>query len=137
MCPMQYFIEYNLGHRSPSNKKADKGTIVKKPTSEIKLDCFVDADFAGLFRTEENESIDSAKSRCGYIIKLGGCPIISKSVLISSICLSTMESEYYSLSQSMQALLPIKSIVEEFMKQVNVHYHLCGVGQRVHLDFGL
>lgn len=30
MCPMQYFIEYNLGQRSPSNKKADKGTIVHK-----------------------------------------------------------------------------------------------------------
>jgi CRISPR/Cas system-associated exonuclease Cas4 (RecB family) len=27
---MQYFIEYNLGIRSPSNKKADKGTIVHK-----------------------------------------------------------------------------------------------------------
>lgn len=30
MCPMQYFIEYNLGIRSPSNKKADKGTICHK-----------------------------------------------------------------------------------------------------------
>lgn len=30
MCPMQYFIEYNLGLRSPSNQKADKGTIVHK-----------------------------------------------------------------------------------------------------------
>jgi hypothetical protein len=30
MCPMQYFIEYNLGHKSPSNKKADKGTICHK-----------------------------------------------------------------------------------------------------------
>lgn len=29
-CPMQYFIEYNLGHKSPSNKKADKGTICHK-----------------------------------------------------------------------------------------------------------
>lgn len=29
-CPMQYFIEYNLGIRSPSNKKADKGTICHK-----------------------------------------------------------------------------------------------------------
>jgi hypothetical protein len=27
---MQYFIEYNLGMRSPSNKKADKGTICHK-----------------------------------------------------------------------------------------------------------
>lgn len=30
MCEQQYFIEYNLGIRSPSNKKADKGTICHK-----------------------------------------------------------------------------------------------------------
>ena len=30
MCEQQYFIEYVLGLRGPSNKKADKGTIVHK-----------------------------------------------------------------------------------------------------------
>jgi len=30
MCEQQYFIEYNLGLRSPSNQKANKGTIVHK-----------------------------------------------------------------------------------------------------------
>ena len=30
MCPQQYFLEYVLGIRSPSNKKADKGTICHK-----------------------------------------------------------------------------------------------------------
>jgi hypothetical protein len=30
MCEQQYFIEYNLGIRSPSGLKADKGTIVHK-----------------------------------------------------------------------------------------------------------
>lgn len=30
MCPMQYFLQYNLGMQSPSNKKADKGTICHK-----------------------------------------------------------------------------------------------------------
>lgn len=30
MCEQQYFIEYVLGWRGPSNKKADKGTIVHK-----------------------------------------------------------------------------------------------------------
>lgn len=30
MCPMSYFIEYNLGWRGPSGKKAEKGTIVHK-----------------------------------------------------------------------------------------------------------
>jgi CRISPR/Cas system-associated exonuclease Cas4 (RecB family) len=30
MCPQQYFFEYVLGMRGPSNKKADKGTICHK-----------------------------------------------------------------------------------------------------------
>jgi hypothetical protein len=30
MCEQQYFIEYVLGYRGPSNKKADKGTICHK-----------------------------------------------------------------------------------------------------------
>ena len=30
MCPQQYMMEYILGIRSPSNQKADKGTIVHK-----------------------------------------------------------------------------------------------------------
>ena len=29
-CPQQYLVEYFLGWRGPSNKKADKGTIVHK-----------------------------------------------------------------------------------------------------------
>ena len=30
MCEQQYFFDYVMGYRSPSNKKADKGTIVHK-----------------------------------------------------------------------------------------------------------
>jgi len=30
MCPMNYFIEYILGWKNPSNQKADKGTILHK-----------------------------------------------------------------------------------------------------------
>ena len=30
MCEQQYFFDYVLGYKQPSNKKADKGTIVHK-----------------------------------------------------------------------------------------------------------
>ena len=30
MCEQQYFFDYVLGYKGPSNKKADKGTIVHK-----------------------------------------------------------------------------------------------------------
>ena len=113
-------------------KTIDKGTIVKKPNSAIKLDCYVDADFAGLYKIEDDKSVNSAKSRSGYIIKLGGCPLIWKSQLIPTICLSTAESEYYSLSQSMRALLPIQSLVSEFMERVDVPVDLRGVEKVVH-----
>ena len=40
MCPMKWFLEYQLGHKGPSNIKAEKGTIVHKVLEilgEIKL----------------------------------------------------------------------------------------------------
>lgn len=46
MCEQQYFIEYVLGHRSPSNKKADKGTIVHKVLEIL----------AGIKLTQQNKS---------------------------------------------------------------------------------
>ena len=53
----------------------DKGTIVP-PIKDLSLDVHVDADFLGLYGRETQESMDSARSRTGYIIKLGGFPLI-------------------------------------------------------------
>jgi hypothetical protein len=113
-------------------KTLENGTIVTKPKTKLTLDCFTDADFAGLYRHEPDDSIDSARSRSGYIIKLGACPLIWKSQLIPTICLSTAESEYYALSQSMRALLPIQRILEEFMLQVDIPQSLRDVSHHVH-----
>ena len=52
-------------------KTPTKRTIlVKKLSSKLTLKCFVDADFAGLYRRDPDASIDSVKSRGEYIIKL-------------------------------------------------------------------
>lgn len=48
MCEQQYFFEYVLGHRSPSNKKADKGTIVHKVLEVL----------AGIKLSEQNNQIE-------------------------------------------------------------------------------
>jgi len=47
----------------------DKGTIVK-PTNTLQLDCYVDADFAGLYKRDPDASPTSAKSRLGFIFLL-------------------------------------------------------------------
>ena len=82
-------------------------TSTKQNKLKNNLHCFVDADFAGLFGSDPHNEPSSVKSRTGYIIKLAGCPLIWKSQLQSSITLSTGESEYSALSQSMRVLLPL------------------------------
>ena len=53
------------------------------------------------------------KSRTGYLITIGGCPLTWTSKLQTEIALSTMEAEYIALSQSMRELLPLRALVKE------------------------
>lgn len=61
MCEQQYFFEYVLGWRGPSNKKADKGTIVHKVLEILAVikyglqnnESFVDDDILGKISTSK------------------------------------------------------------------------------------
>ena len=90
----------------------DKGMIVR-PTGDLSIDCDVDADFAGLHGRNPNEAPTSAKSRTGYLITLGGCPILWRSHLQTEISLSTLESEYSALSASMRTVLQLRALLLE------------------------
>lgn len=67
MCEQQYFIEYVLGHRSPSNKKADKGTIVHKVLEILAMMKFTEQnndeifedDVIGSLSIKNNDMFDS------------------------------------------------------------------------------
>ena len=89
----------------------DKGIIMKKSKS-LKLDLYVDADFAGQWSYENDMDPTSVKSRSGWLVTIGGSPIAWVSRLQSEISLSTMEAEYVALSSSMKDLLPLKRIVK-------------------------
>ena len=97
----------------------DKGTIFHRP-EKLHLDCYVDADFAGLHGRDPPEEPTSVKSRTGYILSFAGCYILSKSQLQSTIALSTSEAEYGALSQAMRVVLPIREIILEFIKHLKL-----------------
>ena len=90
----------------------NKGTLVT-PTGKLDIQLYVDADFAGLFKKEHEKDPDSARSRTGYILLLGGFPLIWKSQLQSKIALSTLEAEYSALSSATRALIPIRELLFE------------------------
>ena len=93
-------------------KTRDKGMIIK-PTQDLTLDCWADADFAGCWKRSDPDDPKSVKSRTGFVVTLGGIPVSWHSKLQSETALSTMEAEYISLSQAMRVLLPMRLLLEE------------------------
>ena len=80
----------------------------------------MDADFAGLWSFEDNQDPVCIKSRMGYVLTFGGCPLLWASKLQTEIALSTMEAEYIALSQSMRDVIPTKSLIKEVLSHLGV-----------------
>ena len=97
----------------------NKGIIIPKPKGDLVLKCYVDSDFAGLYKVDPDHEPSSAKSRTGYIIFLGPWPLIWKSFLQSEVSLSTMEAEYSALSSATRMMLPIITLVKTLVSTTN------------------
>jgi hypothetical protein len=91
-----------------------------KPTDDLQLDCYVDADFAGLWNYESDQDPVCVKSRTGYVMTLGGCPIQWNSKLQTEIALSTTEAEYIALSQAMRELIPLRRLLLEIVNAMQL-----------------
>jgi hypothetical protein len=90
----------------------DKGLILDPDTTKG-LDCWVDADFAGLWGHEDDQDPACVKSRTGYVITLFGCPLIWASKLQTEITLSSTAAEYVAFSTAMRELLPLRELMAE------------------------
>ena len=95
----------------------DRG-LVFRPTFDWKVDCYVDADFCGLWGSEDPNDPIVAKSRTGYVITLAGCPLLWKSSLQTETSVSTMMAEYVALSSAMRDMLPLKRLVKTIAKVI-------------------
>lgn len=94
----------------------NKGLLIK-PKSDLGLEVYVDADFAGNWDAKEADSDPgTARSRHGYIIMYHGCPILWKSQLQTEINLSSTESEYTGLSYALRDAIPVTNLFNEINK---------------------
>ena len=94
--------------------------LIFTPTTDLNVDCYVDADFAGLFGVEDPADPISVKSRTGYVIMIANCPLLWVSKLQQEISLSTQESECVALSSSLRDVIPIQNLVKEVMVAVGL-----------------
>ena len=101
-----------------------KGLILK-PSKQLTVDCFVDADFAGQWNVENPEDPLCVKSRTGYVLLVRNCPVQWASKLLSEILVSMMEAEYISLSTAMRDLIPLRTLVDEVKDLIWASTLLC------------
>ncbi len=90
----------------------DRG-LTFRPDTNVKLDCYVDADFAGLWGHEDDQDPVCVKSRTGFVFTIAGCPVHWSSKLQTEIALSTLEAEYIALSSAMREMLPMRRLFRE------------------------
>jgi len=81
-------------------KTADEGLILH-PSLEFDLECYVDADFAGLWPCKDKQDPSCIKLRTRFIICVADCPVIWSSKLQTDIATSMMEAEYNGMSMAM------------------------------------
>ena len=98
----------------------EEGLRLKTTSGPVRFDCYVDADFAGLYGYEDVQDPICVKSRTGYVFTLGGNPIHWVSKLQSTIALSTVEAEYCALSQALREFLPMRRTAEQICKAFDV-----------------
>jgi hypothetical protein len=79
-----------------------------RPDPSKSFEVHVDCDFAGNWVKEDAMNDPStAKSRTGSVISYQGCPITWASKLQSEVVLSSTESEYVGLSESLRIAMEL------------------------------
>jgi hypothetical protein len=100
----------------------DKGFILHPKIHKgwLDIDCYVDADFAGLWGYEDKQDPSCVKSRTGYGILIADCPVLWVNRLQTDIETTNMEAEYSALSTAMRDVLPIKMLATEISENVGL-----------------
>jgi hypothetical protein len=103
-------------------KGTRKNGIILNPKDidNLPIECYVYADFAGLWGHNDKQDRTSVKSRTGCIIFVANCPVFWQSKLQSDVATSTMEAEYNTLSMVMRDFLLLKNMLKETMGKIGI-----------------
>ena len=97
----------------------DKGLILT-PSDDLKIDCYPDADFAGLWNRDDKHDPHCIRSITGYVICLLDCLVLWISKLKTEIALSTMETEYVECSASCCELFPLIDVTNKICSALHL-----------------
>jgi hypothetical protein len=111
----------------------DRG-LVLNPSKELKIDCYPDADFAGMYGHEDSRDPSCVKSRTGFVITVANCPVLWQSKLQTETALSTMEAEVIALAHCCRELFPIMDMVSLLGTKVGLPVSGATMNVSIHED---
>ena len=88
------------------------------PNKAMSIETYVDASFAGEWNQAWSEEPSSVMLRTGYVTRYANCNIIWCSKMQTENSLSTTESEYIALSQSLRYILPLMELLREIRNTI-------------------
>ena len=98
----------------------NKGFVFNVNTKNLKINCYVDADFTGLHSHEDNMDPIVSKSRTGYVITLGDSLISWSSRLQTETALFTTEADILALSASMREIIWVRRLISEISESFGI-----------------
>jgi hypothetical protein len=111
----------------------DRGLVIN-PSSNLKIDAYPDADFAGMYGYEKHDDPSCVKSRTGFVINVADCPVLWQSKLQTETALSTMEAEIVALAHSCRELFPIMDLVHSVGPSVGLQVDKTSMHVSIHED---
>ena len=95
----------------------DKGMVLRA-NQDKSFKVWADADFSSNWnKTTASQDASTTKSRSGYILTYGDCPIFWPFKLQTPIALSSCEVKYISLSQSLRNTISVMRLLQELKKR--------------------
>ena len=82
----------------------------------LSIECYADADYAGLWDHELPDDLHYTRPRNGYGILVNKFPLLWTSKLQQLTTTSTMHAEYIALSNVCRDVIPLQELVEEISK---------------------
>ena len=94
--------------------------VILKPSDELRIDAYPDADFAGLWGYEDPHDSTCVRSRTGFVICVSDCPVMWVSKLQTEIATSTLEAEYVAMGTCCRSLFPMIRTVKAIAKGIGL-----------------
>ena len=111
----------------------DRG-LVLNPSKVLKIDCYPDADFAGMYGHENSTDPSCVKSQTRFVITVANCPVLWQSKLQTETALSTMEAEVVAFAHSCRELFPIMDMFSMLGEKVGLPVSNATMNVSIHED---